>query len=77
MNDLMAWLAAGKLQPHVSHRFKLEELPLAFAALLQVCVFVFLFKSEVDRGQQSCVVIAPIYNFLSHSSVCFMIDAQS
>jgi len=35
MDDLMHWLTSGKLQPHVSHTFRLDQLPEAFATLLQ------------------------------------------
>mmetsp|Transcript_6068 Transcript_6068/g.16162 ORF Transcript_6068/g.16162 Transcript_6068/m.16162 type:complete len:359 (+) Transcript_6068:103-1179(+) len=35
MDILMQWLSEGKLHPHVSHTFKLEDLPTAFATLLQ------------------------------------------
>ncbi|KAL6763224.1 hypothetical protein V8C86DRAFT_2496880 [Haematococcus lacustris] len=34
MADIMAWLASGVVQPHVSHHFALEEVPAAFQTLL-------------------------------------------
>jgi len=51
----MQWLSEGKLQPHVSHRFTLEELPIAFATLLQVQ----LQKVAVQRETVQALKLRP------------------